>query len=140
MIALADLVGRWQLSRVIEDARAGLTGHLEGRAVWRPDGDGLRQEESGLLHYGAAAPMRAERVYLWRAEGTDLAVFFEDGRPFHRIGPGRAGDRHWCDPDTYDVTYDFTDWPRWGSVWRVSGPRKDLIIRSRFVPEDAPVT
>jgi hypothetical protein len=65
------------------------------------------QEEAGTLHYGDAPPIRAERRYLWRAEGDGLAVFFEDGRPFHRVGPGRLSDRHDCAPDTYDVTYLF---------------------------------
>jgi hypothetical protein len=136
MISLGDLVGRWGLSRVIEDARAGLTGRMEGTALWRPDGVGLRQEESGLLRYGDAPPMRAERAYLWRAEDDGLEVYFDDGRAFHRLGPGRLSDRHLCDPDVYDVTYDLSDWPRWGTVWRVTGPRKDMIIRSRFSPAE----
>jgi hypothetical protein len=93
VIALADLEGRWTLDRRIDDRRAGLTGRLTGTCVWRPDGQGLVQHETGILHYGDAAPIRAERRYLWRADSEGLAVFFEDGRPFHRIGPGRV-DRH----------------------------------------------
>ncbi|AHM05551.1 hypothetical protein roselon_03293 [Roseibacterium elongatum DSM 19469] len=135
MIGLQDLEGRWTLARVIEDARAGLTGHVDGRAVWRPDGVGLRQEETGLLRYGAGAPMRAERSYLWRAEAGALVVYFDDGRPFHRVAKDALSDRHWCDPDIYDVTYDFAQWPRWQTVWHVRGPRKDMVITSRFSPE-----
>lgn len=132
MIALAGLEGAWRLSRRIDDRRAGLTGHLEGTSRWSPDAQGLRQEETGLLHYGAAPPMQAARVYLWRQEGAGLAVFFEDGRPFHRLGPDRLSDRHLCHPDTYDVTYDLSRWPDWTQCWHVTGPRKDALITSRF--------
>lgn len=134
MISLADLEGTWRLTRQIADQRAGLTGRLEGTCRWLRDGAGLRQEETGLLHYGTAPPMQSARVYLWRQEADGLAVFFEDGRPFHRLVPGRLSDRHLCDSDTYDVTYDLSRWPDWTQVWRVTGPRKDARITSRFQP------
>jgi hypothetical protein len=132
--ALGDLLGDWRLERVITDHRAGVTGHLAGQCRFVPDADGLRQEESGTLRYGAAAPMQAARTYLWRADGAGLAVFFDDGRPFHRLMPGQGGDRHHCPPDIYDVTYDLTRWPHWVQSWRVTGPRKDALIVSRFQP------
>jgi hypothetical protein len=132
MIALSDLAGVWRLTRHIVDHRAGLSGHLEGTSRWSPDAHGLRQEETGLLHYGSAPPMQASRAYLWRQAGAGLAVFFEDGRPFHQLGPDRLSDRHLCDPDTYDVTYDLSRWPDWTQVWHVTGPRKHAIITSRF--------
>ncbi len=134
MIGLSDLEGLWRLTRTIEDARAGITGHLEGTSRWLRDGDGLRQEEAGVLRYGDAAPMQAARVYLWRDTAAGLAVYFEDGRAFHELGAGRLEDRHWCDPDTYDVRYDFGRWPDWTQSWRVTGPRKDARITSRFQP------
>lgn len=134
MITLDDLRGTWRLSREIDDLRAGLTGRLTGEAGWRADGMGLIQEERGLLRLGDAPPMQAERRYLWRADGDGLAVFFEDGRPFHRIGPGRLRDRHACPPDTYDVTYVFGENGAFSTTWRILGPRKDLMIRSHYTP------
>jgi len=134
MIRLADLEGAWRLSREIEDRRAGITGRLTGTCRWSRDAGGLRQEEQGVLTMGAAPPMQASRVYLWRDTGAGLSVAFEDGRPFHSLAPGRLEDRHWCDPDTYDVRYDFTRWPDWTQRWRVTGPRKDAVILSRFQP------
>lgn len=138
MIRLQDLAGAWRLTREIEDQRFGLTGHLEGRALWLPDGEGLRQEESGILRFGEAAPMQATRVYLWRQRAGRLVVLFEDGRPFHDFQPGEgaAAAPHDCPPDRYHVTYDFADWPDWSSLWRVTGPRKDAVIISRFVREE----
>ena len=61
-----------------------------------------------------------------------LIVFFDDGRPFHRLGPGHLSDRHFCDPDIYDVRYDFSQWPLWTQSWQVQGPRKNMSILSRF--------
>jgi hypothetical protein len=134
VIGLADLNGLWRLIRRIEDARAGLTGHLQGTSRWLPDGDGLRQEEEGVLRYGTGAPMQAMRVYLWRETPEGLTVFFEDGRPFHRLAAAQLSDRHRCAPDTYDVSYDFSGWPDWTQVCRVTGPRKDAVITSMFQP------
>lgn len=129
---LAYLEGRWRLERRIEDRRAGIVGRFDGTCDWVPDGQGLRQVEEGVLQYGTAAPMRASRVYLWRAEEDGLAVLFEDGRPFHRLGADRVADRHHCPPDIYDVRYDFGDWPQWMQEWTVTGPRKDATLTSRF--------
>jgi hypothetical protein len=75
--------------------------------------------------------MEAERVYLWRASGAGIEVLFDDGRPFHRIDDS-AEAAHWCDPDQYDVTYEFGRWPKWSSRWRVLGPRKDYVMVSNY--------
>jgi hypothetical protein len=136
MITLTDLHGAWRLTRHITDHRAGVTGSLTGLCHWRPDGPGLRQHEEGVLILGSAPPLQASRAYLWRHEGASLVVFFEDGRPFHRLGPGQLADRHLCAPDVYDVAYDFGRWPDWTQSWRVLGPRKDMTIESRFVRLD----
>lgn len=136
MITLRDLAGQWILERWIDDRRAGLAGRLSGTCVWRPDAPGLVQEETGVLHYGDAPPIRAERRYLWRTSGDGLAVFFEDGRPFHTIGPGRLSDRHDCPPDTYEVTYLFDGSRAFSTTWRVTGPRKDQLIHSNYTRQE----
>lgn len=134
MIALSDLEGVWRLDRRIADRRARLSGRLEGSCRFVRDAHGLRQEETGWLTMGSGPPLQASRVYLWRQAGAGIAVLFEDGRPFHRLGPGRLEDRHLCDPDVYDVRYVFGGWPVWHQRWRVTGPRKDAVILSRFQP------
>lgn len=131
MIDLADLQGRWHVQRRIDDRRAGLVGHFNGTAEWHPDAEGLVQIETGVLTYGQAAPMQATRRYLWRRDGDGLQVFFDDGRPFHRLD-ARLSDCHDCPPDTYNVSYEMTDWPRWQQIWHVTGPRKDAVIVSTF--------
>ena len=46
---------------------------------------------------------------------------------------------HVCDPDTYHIDYDFTDWPRWRVKTDVSGPRKDYTIRSLYSAKDVSI-
>ena len=133
---LGDFAGAWRLIRRIEDRRAGLSGHMEGQAVFAPDAAGLTCDEEGRMCYGAAAPMQARRRYLWRAdEPGRIAVLYGDGRPFHAFALGATAEaRHDCAPDLYRVAYDFTGWPEWRADWHVTGPRKDYTSRSVYSP------
>jgi hypothetical protein len=136
---LNDFAGSWTIKRDIDD-RLGGSGRFEGQALLEPYKGGLRYAEKGTLTLNTGASMRAERIYHWQQDGRLIAVTFEDGRAFHRFDPslGGAGDRHYCDPDIYDVIYAFEDWPTWSSHWTVKGPRKDYVMRSVFsrLPEE----
>jgi len=138
---LAEFAGRWRLVRRIADALAGAEGRMEGWAEFQPGGEGLLCEERGLLRYGGGSPLQAARRYLWRAEAPGrIAVFFEDGRPFHGFALGASAEAiHDCAPDRYHVAYDFSGWPRrWRAVWTVTGPRKDYVSVSDYLREAAP--
>ena len=124
------------MSRVIHDHRAGSTGRLEGTAVFTPDDPGLLYHETGTLTLPGQPPFHAERRYRWRQGDDGLVVEFDDGRFFHVIDPAAPDARHWCDPDTYDVTYEFGFWPDWQSVWTVSGPRKAYQMTTTYRPVD----
>lgn len=133
----SDFLGRWTARRSIEDALSGHHGQFEGMAEITERGDtgSWLYHEAGDLRYGAGAAMRAERRYLWQPKGAAIDVCFEDGRAFHTIAlQGGARAAHWCDPDQYDVTYDFADWPHWRSEWRVSGPRKSYVMVTAYAP------
>lgn len=132
---LDDFEGVWTITRGIED-RLGGSGQFQGEAHFAAATDGLRYVETGTLTLSNGASMRAERAYRWRQEGARIVVTFEDGRPFHSFDPNvsGAGDRHHCDPDIYDVIYEFDAWPTWSSIWTVKGPRKNYVMRSRFHP------
>ena len=129
-----SLVGRWRITRRIDDRLAGQVGRFDGEAVFTPGDAGmLTYAEAGSLRLGDGPPMPATRVYLWRIEADRVTVMFGDGRPFHAFDPaGAAMADHWCDPDTYRVAYDFSDFPRWRAVWTVVGPRKDYVMDSAF--------
>ena len=134
MIRLADFEGVWQLTRTIADHVNGQPGELTGHARFTRDDEGLHYREEGLLRIGTLAPVQAMRDYLWRAEGGGIAVYFADGKPFHRIDFGAPEDTHLCAPDTYRVGYDFSGWPQWEARWAVTGPRKHYDSLSRYAP------
>lgn len=134
MLTLGDFKGGWRLTRQIDDAR-GPDATFTGTALFSPlGGDGLELVEQGRLVLRGQGAFQAERRYIWKQEGASVAVYFADGRDFHRFDPqgGTAQADHWCDPDTYEVQYDFTGWPVWEAQWRVTGPRKDYVMRSVY--------
>lgn len=128
---LSDFQGSWQVHRDITPV-ADPPGRFHGVATWTPVPQGLTYHETGRLQVGAHPPMQAERRYLWR---DDLTVWFEDGRFFHQVPPEGGETGHWCDPDQYDVTYDFTGWPRFRVTWRVKGPAKDYTMVTDYLPD-----
>lgn len=120
-----DFVGAWQIERSIKDARMGTNGQLTGSATFTPNEHGLAYIETGVLHLQGHAPFKAERRYQWRFVDGAIHVDFYDCRSFHSFDPASPSASHWCDPDTYNVTYEFADWPNWRSIWDVTGPKKD---------------
>ena len=136
--SLSAFEGVWRLDRRIAHSGGQGDARLSGVARFLRSGQTLIQEETGILSIdGIAGPgMQAERRYLWRAEAGRIEISFEDGRPFHSFPLGVADPeaKHLCSPDRYAVQYDFSLWPEWTSVWRVTGPRKDYVMTSHFVP------
>ncbi|QEW20159.1 hypothetical protein LA6_002353 [Marinibacterium anthonyi] len=125
---LEEFAGTWTVSRrILQDD--GPEAGFEGQAVWTPQDGGLAYVETGLLTIAGQGRFAAERRYFWDA---DLRVHFDDGRFFHQVPPegGRTG--HWCDPDQYDVEYDFADWPAFTTTWQVRGPRKSYRMTTGY--------
>ncbi|UEJ83044.1 DUF6314 family protein [Brachybacterium halotolerans subsp. kimchii] len=139
------LLGDWLLNRRIEDRLSReilqVTGTTEismredGRIVW---------SESGVLVRGAAdarpIPVRRELLIERRARpldgqrgaaspDEDWMVLFADGRDFHPWTPGRAV-VHPCGEDRYDGLVEIRDEREWHVTWEVTGPAKDMTIRS----------
>lgn len=132
-----DFLGRWSLSRAIDDRRAGRPGTFVGTAEFTADGPGAANyvEEGQLMVPGLVA-MKASRRYRWVFAGAEIEVFFEDGRPFHTIrgDVGAPAAHHDCPPDVYDVTYDFARFPLWRATWEVRGPAKDYTMQTDYAP------
>ncbi|NDV01039.1 DUF6314 family protein [Pseudoroseicyclus tamaricis] len=126
-----DVAGRWQIARQIDDRRAGEAGTFAGTAEFTGGPVELRYLEEGELTMGGRAPLRAARSYVWRFTPAGVELYFDDGRFFHAIGADGRGE-HPCGEDLYRVRYDFSGWPAWQAEWRVVGPRKDYVLRSRY--------
>jgi len=125
---LADFEGAWHLDRQIHHDD-GTTAQFQGTASWVPEGDALLYHERGQLQIAGQVPLTSEQRYRWY---PDLRVTFDDGRAFHTV-PATGGETaHWCDPDQYDVTYDFTNWPAFRVTWNVKGPRKSYRMISAY--------
>ncbi len=128
--------GDWNLTRRIEDRRAGRCGHFTGSARFLPMTGGLDYREEGMLTLGGA-PFRASRRYLWSEPGAGtVELRFADGRFFHRfrLDAGHPAAEHPCGDDLYRVAYDFSRWPCWRAEWRVIGPAKAYTLVSEYRP------
>lgn len=125
---LADFAGQWQVTRQITP-ETGPPARFSGAAGWTKAQGGMNYAERGVMTLEGHPPMQAERRYFW---AEDLSVFFEDGRFFHRVPHTGGTAAHWCDPDHYEVAYDFSLWPRFHVVWQVSGPRKSYRSETEY--------
>ncbi len=134
----AYLRGRWAVDRDLQDRAAGTRGSFRGVITFTDHDGGLRFREDGTLAWtspaGVAFTGPASREYLLRtASAPDvLDWYFPDGRPFHRMGftGTRRQDEHWCDPDTYRVSYRLIDADEFRYRWDVTGPAKDHLLTS----------
>ena len=130
----AFFTGTWFVVRRIRDLKTRELGRLRGTAEFANHHEGIRFSERGELVL-AHARAEARRDYRFVIEGDHrFSVFFADGRFFHRanVAKGVAAVTHDCAPDTYRGRYRFPDRDRWSLSWRITGPRKDLVISTLF--------
>lgn len=134
MPRLDEFEGDWSIERIVEDLFLGRHVEFTGIARLIPEKDGLLYREEGTLKVPGQAPIAASRSYHWRAEGNMIAVYFADARPFHRFDCDDPAPQasHSCDPDLYQVSYEFHHWPDWRSTWRALGPHKDYVLHNHF--------
>jgi hypothetical protein len=133
----AASAGQWTVQRDLLDRAEGTRGTFSGVVHFVPaDDGGLAFREEGTMRWPSFTGP-ASREYLLRTTTSPdaLDVFFPDGRPFHRMSfaPGSNLDNHWCDPDTYLVTYVYEGGDGFSYTWDVQGPRKDLLLTSHLV-------
>lgn len=127
-----DLLGEWALRRRIADYRSRMSGTVDGQLTLNSDArtGEIAWSESGALQWNGAIHA-VTRTYLLREDSDGWWLFFADGRPFHPWQPG-GWVEHPCRDDLYRGLVSITDSDRWGTVWDVSGPAKDLRILTRF--------
>ena len=127
-------IGSWSYLRILDDRRLGAPGSILGRALFEPEEDTLLYSERGHLSF-AGSETTATRRYRYRfPEGQRAEVSFADGRPFHAMDLSRGNDRftHDCPPDLYEGCCILLGENSWQLTWRVTGPRKDLRLETRY--------
>ena len=132
-------LGHGLLEKPYENALAVEFGLPEDRAVTCPDEFDLAASSWGVyLDELEAAGPGESLVWQGDAEPSDYvsAAIKEEVDYLNSVWtlPEPVAD-HWCDPDTYKVRYDFREWPLWRAEWRVTGPRKDYVMRSVYTRE-----
>jgi len=128
------LAGRWHISRRISDHRTSVAGRFSGEAAFTTVGDGLRYDESGSVRLGTCR-QQATRAYMYVFDSPRRAdVWFDDGGYFHSLElvEGRWRVRHVCADDIYDGAFRVLGDDAWTAVWRVTGPRKGYVLRTRY--------
>ena len=129
---ILDFHRSWQVERVIDDRHGGSAMSFSGEINTRLDKDALIWTETGQLTTPAGA-FQAERINLWRDTSRGIEVLFQNGDPFHQIERSQnPSASHPCAPDSYELRYNFRDWPNWSLEVEVKGPRKDYTPLSRF--------
>jgi Family of unknown function (DUF6314) len=132
--AAAFLAGQWRIARRVRDRRLGESGGLVGKACFTPIPGGLSYEEQGVLRFGTYLGEVTARYRFMESELGAMSVHFADGRLFHRLdfSSGVADVAHDCAPDQYLGRYRALGPDSWTLAWRVSGPRKDMLIGTRY--------
>lgn len=129
-----DLLGTWDLARVVDDHLTGERRDVRGTATLALEAPGrARWSEAGTMTW-AGHEVPVSRTLFVVASGADWFVEFEDGRPFH---PWQVGTRvgHVCTPDLYSGLIRLDQDPveghpvdRWTVEWRATGPEKDYVM------------
>jgi hypothetical protein len=144
------LLGSWSVERTLWDRSSDARGTFTGVVRFSPKDDdgGLAFHEEGTMRWpapdGGTFTGPASRDYVLHPTDVPDAMdmTFPDGRPFHRMSfrEEASQDRHWCDPDTYRVTYALRGPDEFSYCWDVQGPRKDQFLESvmhRLGPDEA---
>ena len=130
-LKLEDFTGcLWSISRQIidhtQDAKLTFTGRCEVLNDW--------YNETGQIVFPDGKTLSSTRRYRWKACAGGVDVHFDNGRFFHQIdlSTNSPTATHFCDPDDYVVSYGFTQWPVWTTLWRVKGTQKNYEMHSCY--------
>ncbi len=122
---LEDFVGRWRFRRRIE-GRSGAPGRLfDGIARFSPVPGGLAYEESG-----EAWPERRATRLTWHAVADGAELRFADGSDFHHLDLTHPVATAWHESDgrRHELSYNFTRWPEWRTIWRLRDAASDTTM------------
>ena len=113
-----DFIGRWSITRQIEDDLSHSVKRFLGDAEIRPEGQNFIYQEQGHLKIDTDKSIFASQSYIWTPKGTSFFdIMFKDGRYFHSLdlrtdcGASIYKTEHLCGSDLYEVQYNFEQFP-----------------------------
>ena len=135
----------WMVNKDLVYERGGISTTFEGTATLTAYDDGARAgvlcSEAGSLHL-PSGDVESRSHTLFCYDGQRLELRFVDdpsvaaSRPFADSSTWSGGTCtslvHPCGPDVYTGTVAFASPDRWRQEWRVTGPRKQGVIVSKF--------
>jgi len=143
---LGFLVGRWNLTRSLEDHRSGIAGSFEGNAVLAeaPPDPGLsagaraHYQETGELRFGCHRGPAQRSLEYTRQDNGIVMLHFTDGHYYADLdlssGVWRA--THLCGDDHYEITTFVRSRDVVQEHWRVRGPAKDYDAMATLLRTD----
>lgn len=137
-------IGQWRIDRRIVDQNLRRCGRFTGVLSIDDTGDRTRAwREHGTLTLGdyRGEAWQHYRLIWVEADSPRWQLQFADGRPFIDLISGAAFQHlaHDCAPDRYRGRIRHFANRHWWLGWRISGPRKRLLIVSRFVSLTPPL-
>ena len=126
--------GSWSYLRLLHDRRRETNGSILGCCVFAAAGRDLFYHESGAMDF-AGVRGTAHRSFRYSfPEASRAEVFFADGRPFHSMDltAGESCFNHSCPPDVYEGSCRLISPETWQLRWRVTGPKKDLLLETSY--------
>lgn len=125
-VSPVDLLGTWELRRVVDDRLAGRRRDVRGTAVLELESpDRVRWSETGTMSWDGREVAVERTLFVVRASDAWF-VEFSDGRPFHPWAVGRRVE-HPCAPDHYVGLIELVE-DGWTVEWRATGPEKDYVM------------
>jgi hypothetical protein len=132
---LGYLLGTWQVTRLIDDRRAGITASFNGATViagtpgadMAAPGAQAQYTETGTLRYGTYTGPAQRSLGATRLPGGAVLLSFTSGLPYIELdlSTGVCERRHPCAEDTYDSTLVVRSADMLEERWLVRGPAKD---------------
>lgn len=130
MLEPTDLIGEWELRRLVVDRLAGIEGTVTGSTTLSLTGpDEVRWDESGTMTLDGRTVPVSRTLFVRRSAGS-WVVHFSDGRVFHPWVWGTPVE-HACSPDDYTGLLD-GDTEHWTVRWEAVGPAKDYTLSSEL--------
>lgn len=140
--AVGFLLGKWWLSRSIEDHQSGIHASFQGTAELfedEPDsssviGGRAHYEEKGELHYGSYRGPAFRRLDYVRSDDASAMLYFADGRPFVDLDlrNGTWQSSHLCANDHYEIFTLVRSSTIVNESWRVWGPSTNYEAATMF--------